>query len=223
MSEPVLVKGVRLFGQNGLYDLHFEDGLIASIRPAADGGAALMALPGFCESHAHLFAGGVALGQRNLSGVHGSQNLRAALQHHASITPEGDLVCAFGANYDLLGSLRPDRHALDRLPPDRPLCITATDFHCAWANTAALTWAGLLHGAEVGPGSEVVIGPDGLATGELREFAAMDRVRRLAPSGGRETLGLSALEPEGVTEAERARDKAILHRALAECLRAGVR
>lgn len=222
MSEPVLIAGVRLFGQDGLYDLRLQDGLIASIQPAANGGDALLALPGFCESHAHLFAGGVAVEQLNLAAVRGEADLRDAVRRHAGTAAPDELVCAFGANYDILGRQRPDRHALDRILPDRPLCITATDFHCAWVNTAALQAAGILQGADAGPGAEVVLGPDGLASGELREFSAMDLVRRLAPSGGRETLGLSGLEPDAVTPGQRQRDKATLRCAMQECLRHGI-
>jgi predicted amidohydrolase YtcJ len=56
----------------------------------------------------------------------------------------------------------------------------------------------------------------------LREFAAMALVRHLAPSGGREGLGLTAQEPEGITPTQRASDKATLLRAMQECLRHGI-
>lgn len=219
MSEPVLLQSLRLFGKDGLYDLTFEDGRIASILPSTQGASGYLALPGFCESHAHLFPGGVALEQLNLSHVHDADSLRQVLLPHAAATPAAEMVCAYAANYDLLGGKRPDRHSLDALLADRPLCVTATDFHCAWANTLALQAAGILQGAAT---EGVEIGPDGLASGELREFAAMDLVRRLAPSGGRETLGLSAQEPQDLTPAQRQRDKATLARAMAECLRQGI-
>ncbi len=218
----MVLGSVRLFGKDGLFDLHLQDGRIARIVPASKQGEGLLALPGFCESHAHLFGGGVTLAQLNLSQVHDAAALRVALLRHAAATPEGDMVCAYGANYDLLGENRPDRHALDAVLADRPLCITSTDFHCAWANTAALQAAGILHGADAGAGAEVVMGPDGLATGELREFAAMALVRHLAPSGGREGLGLTAQEPQAITPAQRANDKATLLRAMQECLRHGI-
>jgi hypothetical protein len=50
--------------------------------------------------------------------------------------------------------------------------MMSPDHHTVWANTAALTAAGLLHGAEMPPGHFVVMGDDGTATGELREFDA---------------------------------------------------
>ena len=222
MANVTVLESVRLFGQDGLFDLHLQDGLIARIVPTITQGEGLLALPGFCESHAHLFGGGVTLAQLNLSHVHDADALRVALLRHAAATPDGEMVCAYAANYDLLGDKRPDRHALDAVLADRPLCITSTDFHCAWANTAALQAAGILQGADAGPGAEVVLGRDGLATGELREFAAMDLVRRLAPSGGREGLGLTGQEPQAITPTQRASDKAALLRAMQECLHHGI-
>ena len=138
MAGASVLQRLRLFGQEGLFDLHLEAGLIASIVPATGSSSGLVALPGFCESHAHVFGGGVTLAQLNLSQVHDTTALRVALLHHAAATSDGEMVCAYAANYDLLGDQRPDRHALDAVLGDRPLCITSTDFHCAWANTAAL-------------------------------------------------------------------------------------
>jgi predicted amidohydrolase YtcJ len=85
--------------------------------------------------------------------------------------------------YDLLGQGRPlTRHHLDALVADRPLILFAYDHHTVWANTRALELGGLLHSGEpVGPNSEIVRGPDGLATGELRESGAYGPLRDLIP------------------------------------------
>ncbi len=114
------------------------------------------------------------------------------------------------------------RNCCHRPDAARPICVTATDCHCAQANTAALRRAGILYGADVGPGSDVVIGADGLASGELREFAAMDSVGCLAVSGGRESLGLSGQEPAGVNHATRAQDIATFRDALQPCAELGI-
>ena len=179
-----------------------------------------LVLPGFCDSHVHLFAGGAALAQLNLAAIHSAAALVQALAPHVQ---GKSLLCCYAANYNLLGpGTRPDRAALDRIVPDRPLYIVATDYHCAWANTAGLVAAGILHGADAGPGAEVVMGSDGLATGELREFAAMALVKRLSPTGGREDLGIAGTEPPAVSADERARDKVAIAEALAECARNGI-
>ena len=80
-------------------------------------------------------------------------------------------------------------------PAIRSLAVMAYDFHTLFANTAALAAAGLLHGRDLPDGNEVVIGPDGLATGELREKLALLPVLGLRTTGGREMLGMSGIEP----------------------------
>ncbi|NBZ86861.1 amidohydrolase [Stagnihabitans tardus] len=194
---------VQLWDRPGAWEIALQGERIASVTPSA-GEALGLALPAFVESHAHLFAGGVALGQLNLSAVHSEAELRAVLLPFAATVPEGEMVCCFGANYDLMGG-RPTRAALDAVL-QRPLYIVATDYHCAWANSAAL------QGVPEAPGVD-------LALGELHEFAAMDLVGRKAPSGGRQSLGLLAAEPE---TPDPERDKALIRAAMAECLRHGI-
>lgn len=219
----MILGNARLRGQEGPVWLRIEGGLIGGIGQGAapegarDLGGALV-LPGFCDSHLHLFAGGVALGEVNLGAVHSERDLGHALRAAARDLPEGAMLCGFAANYDVMGEGRPDRARLDAIMGARPVYIVATDYHCAWANTAALRLAGILAGGPDG----VMIGPDGLASGELREFAAMGLVRRLAPSGGREALGLSGEEPAGVTPDQRDSDLAALRAALAHCAGFGI-
>ena len=115
------------------------------------------------------------------------------------------------------------RHDLDAMIADRPIAMMAPDLHTVWANTAALEAAGLLHGAEMPHGHEVVMGEDGLATGELREFEAFGPL--IAYSGeGRINLGIATGEEPDPwpTEAERAADKALLLKGMEHCAAHGV-
>ena len=179
-------------------------------------------LPGFVESHVHVFTGGATLAQLNVSAISGREALGEAVRAFAATEPDARLLCAYGANYTILGDKRPTRQDLDGILADRPFYMAATDYHCAWANSAALALADITAGADAGPGAEVVVGPDGLATGELREFGAMGLVKRLSASGGREELGLSGSEPERVSDDERAADKAVIRRALQHCAAHGI-
>lgn len=182
-----------------------------------------LVLPGFCDSHLHLFAGGVSLQRLNLAAIHDVATLATALAAFSAGLPAAEMLCAYGANYDLVGPhRRPDRHVLDKILPDHAVYIAATDGHCAWANTAALQRAGILGGATVDPGSNVVMGPDGLASGELLEFSAMDRVSRMASSAGRENCGLMGVEPHSTDATARAFDKATLLAATLACAEAGI-
>ena len=105
------------------------------------------------------------------------------IQRYAADHPDKPWIEGYQLRYTIIPQDQPlDRHFLDAIVPDRPLLIFAFDMHTAWANTAALTRAGLLHGRDLPPGNMIVMAQDtGLATGELREFAAYDPIRDLMP------------------------------------------
>jgi predicted amidohydrolase YtcJ len=179
-------------------------------------------LPGFVESHMHLFFGGAELAHLQLTGVYGAEALRDRFRAFAASRPDQPLLMAQAADYSMLDH-PVSRHDMDAVIADRPIAMTAYDHHTVWANTVALRAAGLLHGARMPPGHEVVMGQDGLATGELREFEAFAPVVAL---GGEERayLGIATgAEPSpGPGPHERAMDRTMLARGLAHCAAQGV-
>ena len=125
-----------------------------------------------------------------LSGVHGFDALSAAVRDYAAQNPDRKVLQAQGADYTILSKDEPvTRHHLDRIVSDRPFAMTAPDHHTMWANTRALEMAGLLNGRQLGPGNEIVLGADGLASGELRESEAFGPILDLAGES-RARLGL---------------------------------
>ncbi|MBD0415295.1 amidohydrolase [Oryzicola mucosus] len=181
-------------------------------------------LPGFIESHMHLFTGAAQLDSLSLSGLNGFDAIAAAVRKRAAQEPETEVLIAEQAAYFMFGDNQPiTRHILDRILPDRPLAFFASDHHTMWANTAALKAAGILHGYATPPGSEVVMGADGLATGELVEFEGFAPITALTPTGGREMLGLLGAEPATPpTAAQRAIDKEIIKQGLKYCASLGI-
>ncbi|WP_415232730.1 amidohydrolase [Pseudophaeobacter arcticus] len=181
-------------------------------------------LPGFVESHVHLFMGGYNETVIRADRVSGMEALRAAVTDYADAHPEHSLLLGQGADYAIIAPDQPlDRHLLDALCPDRPLAIMAYDFHTAWANTAALTAAGLLQGRDLPRGNAVVMGPDGKATGELQEKLAILPVLELRNVGGRESLGMSGIEPPvPPTEKDRLEDRETLKVGLRHAARHGI-
>jgi predicted amidohydrolase YtcJ len=179
-------------------------------------------LPGFFESHLHLVLGGAELAHLQLGHVRGLAAISAAFAGFARLHPEAPLLMAQGGSYDMLGHPM-TRADLDAVMPDRPIAIMAADHHTVWANTAALTAAGLLNGAPMPHGHEVVIGADGLASGLLREFEAFAPVIAL---GGEARLNLGIAtggEPSPwPTAAEQAVDRAKVARGLAHCAAHGI-
>lgn len=178
-------------------------------------------LPGFVESHMHLTLGGSGLNHLQLYGLHGEERLRRAYADYAARKPDG-MVMAEGADYQILG--RPiTRQALDAIAGDRPFAMRAMDQHTVWANSAALAATGLLHGKSMPHGHEVVMGEDGTATGELREFEAFAPILRLAGVARMNQAIATGGEPlSPPTAAERAEDKDHLARGLAHCAREGI-
>lgn len=184
----------------------------------AQGGSVL---PGFIEAHMHLFGGAAELDNLHLAGVHGFDALRDAIQTFAASRPNARLLIGAGVDYAILPE-PVTRHHLDRIIPDRPFAMSASDHHTMWANTKALEEAGLLNGKQVGPGNEVVMGADGLAAGELREGEAFGPI--LEHFGANRTrLGLTGEEPDPYPSAEElAADRDLMHRGLQWCAQHGI-
>ncbi|CAN5408675.1 amidohydrolase [soil metagenome] len=181
-------------------------------------------LPGFIESHMHLFVGAAELEHLQLFGVNGRDALTTAIRDYAAARPQSSFLLAQGADYTILSKTeRVTRHDLDRIIADRPFAMTAPDHHTMWANTKALELSGLLHGRTLGPGNEIVMAADGLAEGELREGEAFDPLIEVAGES-RVRLGLStggepATKP---TPQELVADLAIMERGLKWAAKHGI-
>ncbi len=219
-AEAMAVAGNRILAIGGN----------AEILPLAKEGARIVdaggatVLPGFNEAHMHIFGGSVGLGELSLFKVQGFEALKNAIQTYAAANPDLPLLVAQYADYTVISEEeRVTRHHLDRIVPDRPFLMFSPDHHTAWANTIALEKAGILYGRDVGVGNEIVMGEDGLATGELRETNAIRPVSSMSATGGREGLGVgTGGDPEHVTPEERAGDIAVIKRGLAYCASLGI-
>ncbi|RWM95797.1 MAG: amidohydrolase [Mesorhizobium sp.] len=212
-AEAVAIAGGRILAVG-------SDSEIAAYRTTGtrilDAGGGTVT-PGINESHIHLFGGSAKLDQLSLFNVKGYDAMKAAVHAYAASNPTEPLLMANGCDYTILGDGRSvDRHVLDSILADRPLAVMSPDHHTVWANTIALTKAGLMEGRRLPSGNEIVMGGDGLANGELREHYAFDDVIALSANGGRDMLGLSTGdEPQPVpSAADRAYDRGLLKRGL---------
>ncbi len=139
-------------------------------------------MPGLIEAHAHVSAGGVwrftycghyarvdPEGQE-WSGVTTYDGLIERLKKVAAGIPAGQPVVGWGFDPSFLEGDRLNRRQLDSVSKDHPVVVLHSNFHVLSANSRALSDAKLLHGSNI---EGVVMGSDGLAYGELQEFAAM--------------------------------------------------
>ena len=139
-------------------------------------------MPGLIEAHAHVSAGGVwrftycghyarvdPEGQA-WSGVTTYDGLIERLKKVAAGIPAGQPVVGWGFDPSFLEGDRLNRRQLDSVSKDHPVVVLHSNFHVLSANSRALSDAKLLQGSNI---EGVVMGSDGLAYGELQEFAAM--------------------------------------------------
>jgi predicted amidohydrolase YtcJ len=139
-------------------------------------------LPGFIDSHFHLLWGALGLADMQLDGVRLLADLATAVAAYRQEKPQTAWLVGRGLRYVVPDPQTPlTRHHLDAIEAERPFIITAYDYHTMWANTVALRQAGLLQGGPTPPGSQIIMGSDGLASGELREPAAYNPILALRP------------------------------------------
>ncbi len=174
-AEAVAMQGNRIVFVGSNADAQSYRG--PGTRVVDGQGATLM--PGFIDSHFHLLWGSIWLGNAQLYEADTPEKVAATLTQFAAEHPDQPWVMGSGARYVVMH----DRHQLDAIVNDRPLYVVAYDGHTAWANTKALELAGILNSGEpTGPNSVIVRDASGIATGELREAGAQDRVRNLIPA-----------------------------------------
>lgn len=203
-----------------------SDAEISALRSAstqmidADGNSVL---PGFIESHLHLFSGGAELDMLNLMDCKGQDQFNGMARKYSAENPDLTMLLAIGADYQMLGGTI-SRHDLDQALPDRPFAIMAMDHHTVWANTKALELVGIQRGAPVTVGSHITLDSDGVATGELLESGAFEYILAKTLLGGRDALGLvTGADPvPPATFEQRAADKTALRAGLNHLAKNGI-
>jgi predicted amidohydrolase YtcJ len=220
-ASAVAVRGGQIIAVGLSADIREMAGPATRIIDAADS----TVLPGFIDSHVHLFGGSVELDYLDLYGVSGIEELTDKVQAWSRACPDDKILFAIQADYNIISSgHQTTRHDLDRTMPDRPFAMFAADHHTIWANTKALELAGILHGGEVDKGAEIVMAADGTAKGELREPGAYAPVLKMTRYGGRDMIGLvTGRNPEPpASSKERALDAEAIARGLKHCASHGI-
>lgn len=182
-------------------------------------------IPGIIESHVHLFIGSVELDALNIRDNIGFNEIAGAVNDYRQKNPDLKIINAISAAHEQFGEgISITRQLLDRIVPDMPFIIGCFDHHTVWANTKALEVAGIMRGRALPVGNEIVLDENGLATGELREFAAFTPVFDLTATGGRESAGIITAEnPEPpATPEQREADIEYLKRGIAHANSLGI-
>jgi predicted amidohydrolase YtcJ len=142
------------------------------------GGAAVV--PGLIDAHTHPFRGAIDARGADLTGARTLDEVRRRLAAERARTADGDWVLGFGLGYDVFAATGTRGHLIEDAVGGAPAFLLFMDLHTALASPRALELAGVTGPVAFDEQSEVLC-EDGVPTGELREWAAMDLVRDHVP------------------------------------------
>jgi hypothetical protein len=147
--------------------------------------AGATALPGLTDAHAHLFNLGRSLSWADLRGARSAAEAVERVAALANGFPDGAWLRGRGWDQnDWDPPVYPDRQLLDRAFGDRPVYLERIDGHAGWANSAALSAAGIDAETPDPEGGEIIRDPStGEPTGILIDNAEA-LVTRAIPSPG---------------------------------------
>jgi predicted amidohydrolase YtcJ len=158
-------------------------------------------LPGFIDSHIHAMSGALSLDSCTFADAQlALAEVAAIIRECVARTPGEGWVVVQDLN---AAGFQADRKALDGVVPTRPLVLWAADGHVGWANSAALSRAGITRNTPDPPDGRIERDRKGEPTGFLVD-EAMGLVSRL-------------LEKPGPEQRER-----LLSRALRDIAAAGI-
>lgn len=137
-----------------------------------------LAIPGFIEGHGHFLGLGTARMHLNLSTVENWDNVVAMVGASTRDIADGAWISGRGWHQEKWNKPpvpaiegMPTHASLDSVSPNNPVFLSHASGHAAFVNGAALKLAGITKATKNPAGGEIVRGPDGEATGVLRETA----------------------------------------------------
>lgn len=168
-----------------------------------DVGSGLL-VPGFVDAHVHPVKGGLRILSCDLTEVSNREEAEARIAGVAGSLPSGQWLTGGGWLYDWYPSGCPSSEVLDRLVPEHPAVLEVRDGHSNWANSLALSLAGITAATPDPPDGRIERNADGSPQGTLHE-GAMRLVRSLVPPPSSDRLsaalgaGIDYLVSRGVT------------------------
>ncbi len=140
-----------------------------------------MLLPAFHDSHVHPISGGMEALECDLHGLATADEVLKAVAAYAAAHPAAKWIRGGGWDLTLFPAGNPSKALLDKIVPDRPVLLDASDGHSAWANSKALALAGITKATPDPPLGRIERDPKtGEPSGALREDA-VGLVSKLLP------------------------------------------
>jgi predicted amidohydrolase YtcJ len=99
--------------------------------------------PGFIDAHVHPASSGLDKLRLNFDDAHDRGTALEVIARYAVANPHLPWLVGSGWSQSWFPRGCPDKEILDLIVPDRPVLVTNTDGHGAWANSLALAIAGV--------------------------------------------------------------------------------
>lgn len=150
------------------------------------------AVPGFNDSHLHLYMGGASLSQIQLRSAGSAGEFRERIAKFAEGVPKGEWIV--GGNWDhqnWTDPALPSHELIDDVTPNHPVFLNRFEGHMALANSLAMKLAGISAATEEAAGGEVVRNAQGNPTGIFKD-AARNLIEKFIPAPSEENI-LSAV------------------------------
>ncbi len=139
-----------------------------------------MVLPGFHDSHSHPAYDGVKLGQCYLADADSIDKILETIAACDKDAPGSGWLIGAGWDLSLFPQANPSKQLLDAVSLERPILLAGADGHSSWANSKALTLAGIERETPNPPNGIIERDAKGEASGTLRE-SAQEIVRAAVP------------------------------------------
>lgn len=141
-------------------------------------------LPGLIDAHGHVYGLGFLRDSLDLTGTPTLDAAVAAIDSYARRNPHSPWILGRGWNQVLWPvSKFPTAADIDPVVSDRPVFLRRIDGHAGWANTVALTLAGIDDNTPDPEGGKIIRDANGHATGTLIDTAMRLIVSRIPQPG----------------------------------------
>ncbi|MET0565357.1 MAG: amidohydrolase [Acidimicrobiia bacterium] len=149
--------------------------------------AGRMLSPGFQDAHCHPGSSGLDLLRCSFEGCASAEDAIGYVARYAADHPERQWILGGGWHQTWFPRGCPPKEALDAVVPDRPVLVYNADGHGAWANSLALSLAGIDASTPDPVDGRIERNPDNRPQGTLHE-GAVGAVELLIPENTAEEV-----------------------------------